>query len=130
MLDLLDSFNLETRQPQAASERRFVEERLGQAKDELLDAEDRLLTFLNQNREFQNSSQLSFEHDRLLREVRLRQDVVTSLTESHEQARIEEVRNTPVITIVQAPELPALPTDEGWWRGASSLRCWEGCSGC
>lgn len=39
----------------------------------------------------------------------MRQQVVSSLTESYEQARINEVRNTPVITVVEAAEAPVRP---------------------
>ena len=34
----------------------------------------------------------------------LRQQVFTTLAQSYEQARISEVRNTPVITVISAPE--------------------------
>jgi uncharacterized protein involved in exopolysaccharide biosynthesis len=39
----------------------------------------------------------------------MRQQVFTSLSQSFEQARISEVRNTPVITVVERPEEPARP---------------------
>ena len=50
---------------------------------------------------------LSFQHDGLLREVGLRQSVLTTLVQSYEQARIAEVRDTPVITVLQSPFFPA-----------------------
>jgi len=46
LLDLLNRFNLETRQSQAAAERRFTEVRLAEAKGELLEVENRLQAFL------------------------------------------------------------------------------------
>jgi len=52
---------------------------------------------------------LLFERDRLQRVVSLRERVAASLAESNEQARIDEVRNTPVITVVDQPVLPAFP---------------------
>ena len=48
----------------------------------------------------------------------MRQEVVTSLTQSYEQARIEEVRNTPVITVLEPPELPVIPDQRGLLRSA------------
>jgi uncharacterized protein involved in exopolysaccharide biosynthesis len=33
----------------------------------------------------------------------------TTLTQAYEQARIDEVRNTPVITVVEPPESPVRP---------------------
>jgi uncharacterized protein involved in exopolysaccharide biosynthesis len=109
LLDLVSRFNLTTRQTQAGAERRFVQSRLESARGELRAAEARLQTFLQRNREFRNSPALVFENERLNREVELRQQVVTSLVQSFEQARIDEVRNTPVTTIVEPPDLPPQP---------------------
>jgi len=108
-LDLVNAFNLETRQTQAGAERKFIEERLDSAKAELRSAEDRLQRFLQTNRDLRSSPQLAFEYDRLQRDVAMRQQVYTTLEQGYEQARIDEVRNTPVITVVEQPILPARP---------------------
>ena len=39
----------------------------------------------------------------------MRQSVFTSLTQAYERARIDEVRDTPVITVVETAEVPVLP---------------------
>jgi uncharacterized protein involved in exopolysaccharide biosynthesis len=109
LLDLVSRFNLTTRQTQAGAERRFVQARLETARAELRDAEERLQTFLQRNREFRESPALVFQNDRLTREVDLRQQVVSSLVQSFEQSRIDEVRNTPVTTLVEPPDLPPQP---------------------
>lgn len=109
MLELVNEFNMETRQTRAATERRFVEGRLEQVRNELDDSEDALKSFLQQNRDFRDSPFLSFEHDRLQREVLHRQQVVTSIAQSYEQARIDEVRNTPLITVIEQPKVPPVP---------------------
>ncbi len=113
MLDLVSAFNLERRQSQAAAERTFIQERLGETEKELRAAENSLKAFLQQNRRYENSPDLRFEFERLQRRVELRQRVYGSLAESLEQARIEEVRNTPVITLVDAPKVPSRP-DRRW----------------
>lgn len=109
MLNLLDEFNLQNRQSQAAAERRFTEARVAQVRRDLREAEDRLQAFLQRNREYRLSPQLTFEHDRLQREIDLQQEVFTSLAQSYEQARIEEVRDTPLITVVENPTEPVRP---------------------
>jgi len=109
LLELISIFDVETRQSQASAQRQFAEERLAQLQDELAVAEDSLKSFLIENRQFSNSPQLQFEHDRLQRQVAMRQEVVTAMTQAYEQARIDEVRNTPVITVIENPEAPALP---------------------
>jgi uncharacterized protein involved in exopolysaccharide biosynthesis len=113
LLDEVNVFNLESRQSQAGSERRFVEQRLADVRQDLRGAEDRLQAFLQRNRDYRNSPQLSFEQDRLMREVSMQQQLYTSLAQSYEQAKIEEVRDTPVITIIDQPERPAEPDPRG-----------------
>lgn len=109
IIEELTRFNLETRQSEAAAERKFVGERMESAEAELRSAERELQDFLRSNRAFQSSPELLFEHDRLQRNVQMRQGVYTALAQSFEQSRISEVRNTPVITIVEPPAVPPEP---------------------
>lgn len=118
MLDLLNGFNLENRQSQAAAERRFAEQRVREMTAELRASEDRLQTFLQRNRDYRNSPTLMFEENRLSRDVALKQQLVTSLAESFEQARLEEIRDTPVITVVERAEQPVFPDPRGLARRA------------
>ena len=109
LLELVNDFNLRSRQSQAGEERRFTERRLGEVRQDLRAAEDRLQQFMQRNRDMRNSPELTFQADRLEREVMMQQQVYTTLAQAYEQAKIEEVRDTPVITIVQQPELPVRP---------------------
>jgi uncharacterized protein involved in exopolysaccharide biosynthesis len=106
ILQLVNRFNLESRNTQAGAERDFVVGRLDTAVAELRGAENRLQQFLQRNREFRTDPALQFEHDRLMREMNLRQQIYTTLVQSYEQARIEAVRNTPSITVVDPPSQP------------------------
>lgn len=109
LLERVNEFNIEMRKSRAAVERTFVEAQSERAIAALRDAEDRLLIFLQRNRFISGSSELGFEHDRLKREVTLRQELYTSWLKSREEARIREVRNTPVITVLEDPRLPYIP---------------------
>jgi uncharacterized protein involved in exopolysaccharide biosynthesis len=104
ILDLINEFNLQNRQSQAGAERRFVESRVAREQQALTEAEAELESFLEHNRHYTDSPELQFEFDRLRRQVDLRQQVYTRLVEAYERARIDEVRNTPVITVVDTPE--------------------------
>lgn len=117
-LDLLNEFNLERRQSQAAAERKFVEGRLAEVQGELRAAEGRLQAFLSANRDYRNSPRLAFEQERLNEDVVARRQVVTSLVQAFEQARIDQVRDTPVITVVEAPLVPATADPRGLVRNA------------
>ena len=109
LIDGLNRFNREMRQSRATEERKFVESRLQEAHASLRAAEDDLQGFLQRNREFAKSPQLVFDQDRLQRAVSLQQQVVMGLAQQYEDARIREVRDTPVITLIERPILPALP---------------------
>ncbi|HJQ10038.1 MAG TPA: hypothetical protein VJ840_03330 [Gemmatimonadaceae bacterium] len=112
----VNSFDQTTRQSQATAERRFVEERLAVARSELRAAEDRLEFFLKTNRDITGSPGALFEKDRLQRDVDLQRNVFNSLTQSLEDARIREVRDTPLITVVESPEVPSVPQSKHWPR--------------
>ena len=113
LLELLSDFNLRRRQSRASEERRFAEERLGTVKAELRVAEDRLQTFLQSNRDYQHSPSLVFSYERLQADVMLLRQVVSTLQQSAEQAKIEEVRDTPTVTAVERPTLPVRPDSRG-----------------
>jgi uncharacterized protein involved in exopolysaccharide biosynthesis len=113
LLALLGEFNLRRRQSRASEERRFAEERLSSVKAELRVAEDRLQTFLQSNRDYENSPSLVFSYERLQADVVLLRQVVLTLQQSAEQAKIEEVRDTPTITLVESSSLPVRPDGRG-----------------
>lgn len=108
MLQLVSEFNLHRRQTQAANERSFVESRLAEARDSLRAAEDRLAAFRQQNR-ILGSPELQLEQDRLERAVTLNHELYTTLAESYDQARIDEARNTPVVTVIEPARAPVDP---------------------
>jgi uncharacterized protein involved in exopolysaccharide biosynthesis len=107
---LLNEFNLERRQSQSREQRRFTGDRLEQARSELRDAEQSHLNFLQRNRTYQGSPVLMFEANRLAREVAQKQEVVLTLSKAHEEARIAEVRDTPVLTVIDPAVAPVLRT--------------------
>jgi uncharacterized protein involved in exopolysaccharide biosynthesis len=106
LLEALQTFDLETRRTQAQAERDFLQERLSAAKDQLAVAEQALQSFLQQNRQFFNAPELQFQHDRLQREVNMRQQVYAGLMDAYEQASIRAVRDTPVLTVLEHPIVP------------------------
>ena len=105
----VNEFNLARRQSKAAAERAFIQERLDEVRDTLGQAEGRLKAFLEQNRQFQNSPELRVEYERLTSQLAMREQLYISLAQAYDQARISEVRNTPVITVIDPPEMPVRP---------------------
>jgi uncharacterized protein involved in exopolysaccharide biosynthesis len=110
LVQLLNRFNLESRQSQSREQRRFSGERLAVAEQELRAAEQAQLAFLQRNRQYLDSPLLAFEYNRLNRQVMLRQEVYQTLTKAHEEARIAEVRDTPVLTVIDSAVAPYKPS--------------------
>ena len=108
LIDYLNEFNTQTRQSQARERRKFVEQRADAAEVELRAAEGDLRTFYERNRTWQQAPQLSFEEGRLRRQVDLRQEVYLTLRREYETARIQEVNDAPVITVIE----PAVPPQQ------------------
>ena len=101
----LNAFNAQSRQSQAREQRKFVEDRLNDGEHELRGAEEDLRTFYERNRSWQQSPQLTFEEGRLRRQVEIRQELYLTLQREYEAARMQEVNDTPVITVID----PATP---------------------
>ena len=116
LIKQVNAFNLQTRQFQATDERRFVEGRLVIASESLKAAEDRMEQFLEGNRRILDAPQLTFARDRLQRDVMLNQQVAASLAQSLEDARIREVRDTPVISVLEPPMVQSTPESRGRLR--------------
>jgi len=113
ILGELERFNQGARRTQASAERRFTERRFDEVRGELNTAEQRLVSFLERNRDFQNSPVLPFEQDRLQRDVQNKQQGFQTLSQAVEQARIDEVRDTPVLSIIEPPTVPPVRDSRG-----------------
>jgi len=118
VIDQLNVYNLSRRQQQASAERAFVERQVAEKQAQLRQSESDLEYFLESNREYSASPQLTLQYGRLQRIVDMRQQIYTSLLQAYETARIDEVRDLPVIVVVEPPELPLEPEARGSGRKA------------
>lgn len=118
VLEMLERYDTRLRRNNISVERRFIEERMLVASDQLARAQSDLTRFLESNRQY-SSPQLQVEHGRLVGRVGLYQGIYSSMASTIEQQRIEEARNTPVITMFDRPEnevtasIPTRPQTEG-----------------
>jgi uncharacterized protein involved in exopolysaccharide biosynthesis len=104
MLDLVNEFNLKRRQSQAGTERDFDARRAAAALDTLRSAESALSDFRTTNIDFSHSPALATREAQLERRVTLAQQIYTTIAQRFEIANVEAVRNTPVVTVLDAPE--------------------------
>jgi uncharacterized protein involved in exopolysaccharide biosynthesis len=102
IMSLVQDFNLEQRITRARGTRQFVQAQFAAAQGELAAAENRLRVFYEQNRQWRTSPALTFREGQLSRQVDGANDAYLSLRRELEKARIEEVNDTPVITVVDS----------------------------
>ena len=105
LLDALDSMNISFRQEQSRELRQFFEGRVAEAQHELDSAETELRQFLERNR-VANSPLLIFEQNRLTRTTDLKRAVYTTVVQQYEEAKMQESRNVPVLTVLTQPTAP------------------------
>lgn len=108
LLDLLNDYNLHLANTTARQEREFVGQRLQDATARLRTAEDSLRAFQLANRATATSPTLQLEASRLQRQVDVENQVYLALRQQYETARIAEVRDTPVLSVIEPPSPPAL----------------------
>jgi uncharacterized protein involved in exopolysaccharide biosynthesis len=104
LLDFVNEFNLRRRQTQAGAEREFDAKRARAALDTLRAAETALAEFRATNIDFSRSPRLATRETELQRRIALAQQIYATVAQRYELANIEAVRNTPVITVLDAPE--------------------------
>ncbi len=103
----LEHFNAETRGSAARRRREFADRELTRARGELAGAEGGMRQFLEANRDGLNTPRLAFLRQQLQRKIELATELYSQFARELEEARIDEVRDTPVFTIVERPEAPA-----------------------
>ncbi len=96
----IDNFNRTIRRTRGRLRREFVERRASQDSAALVAAETELRSFLEQNRRFDASPRKQFEESGLRRQLNLDQDLYLTLRRELETARIEEVDDTPALTVI------------------------------
>jgi uncharacterized protein involved in exopolysaccharide biosynthesis len=102
----LGDFNTETRQSRVRRRREFVQGQAEEAESALRMAEEELRLFYDTNRNWAENSLLDFEEGRLSRQVDLRQELYLTLRRELANASIEEVNDTPVITVIDEATPP------------------------
>jgi hypothetical protein len=106
LLREIDAFSTDMRRKHASAETGFMVTQVDSARRELRSAEDLMQAFVERNRAYSEDPVLTVQHDRLQRDLLMRQQVYTSLVTLFEQARIEAGRSTPTISVVEPADLP------------------------
>jgi uncharacterized protein involved in exopolysaccharide biosynthesis len=91
------------RESQARNERISAEARFKELDRRRSIVEDSLTRFYEGNRAFENAPRLNFRERQLSRQLDFWQSLATSVARDAESARLDEVRDVPVMTIVERP---------------------------
>lgn len=106
LLARLNTFTVEQLQSQSRQQRQFAEHRLEAAQEELRKAEEEEVVFLQRNQIFERSPVLRARYARLQRAIQIKQEIVLTLARSYEEARLEETRDVPTLTVLEAAVPP------------------------
>lgn len=107
LLARLNAFTVEQLQFRSRQQRQFAELRLEAAQAELREAEQAEAEFLQRNQIFEQSPILRARYARLQRAIQIKQQVVLTLARSYEEARVQEARDLPTLTVLEAAVPPA-----------------------
>jgi uncharacterized protein involved in exopolysaccharide biosynthesis len=80
--------------------REFIQERQLEVNEILTTTENKLKEFRSKNRKVMDSPQLQLELERLMRDVEIQTQVFITLQQEYELARIEEVKETPSVVVL------------------------------
>lgn len=116
ILDQIDLFNTRTRKVQTTAERAFSEQRLVEIGAEVRVSEDKLRDFLERNRDISLSPSLTLEKERLSDEVSAKRQLYNTVLQAYERAKMDEVRESPLVTVIGRPTPPLQPDSRGTMR--------------
>ncbi len=106
MIELVSSFNRETRVSRSKSKRVFLQNRLDSASAALRTSEENLRLFYEQNRGTIIAPALKSEEARLKRDEDVQSNLFLNLQAQLEAARIEEINDAALITVIDTAVVP------------------------
>lgn len=104
----LDTYVRTKRKSNATMQLTYLERRVSQVNDSLFIVENALKDFLSGNRVITQSPQLGLARSRLDRQIQIYQTVVIELTRQLEIARIDEIRDAPIINMQEWARVPVV----------------------
>ena len=108
IIEELDVYLLEYNRTKTGETRQFIEERIVDTEKELMAVEESLKNFMDRNRRIENSPALKLEEKKLFREVTVLTGVFTTLKQQLETVKIEGVKESEYVVILDPPEVPLM----------------------
>ena len=105
-IEQLDAHQQKYNKAKTIDARKFIEERILDTESDLIEAEEDLKNFMDRNRRIENSPALQLEQQRIGREVTVLTGVYTTLKQQLETTKIEEVKESAYVIVLDPPEAP------------------------
>ena len=106
LIDVLEEHQQEYYRSKTSKAKIFINKRIIDTEKELKKIEESLKDFNDRNRRIENSPNLQLERQRLQREVSVLTGVYTTLRQNLENTKIEEVKESSYVIILDLPEVP------------------------
>ena len=106
LIEELDEHQQKYKTEKVKETRQFIEGRIVEVQKELEDAEEDLKVFRDRNRQIGQSPALLLEQQRLTRETSVLTGVFTTLKQQLEMTKIEEVKESALVQVLDPPEAP------------------------
>ena len=106
LLEELENHQRRYNKAKTSETKQFIEERIIDIEKELNEAEEALRDFTTRNRRITNSPLLQLEQQRFTREVTVLTGVFTVLKQQLETTKIEEVKESDYVVVLDPPEIP------------------------
>jgi uncharacterized protein involved in exopolysaccharide biosynthesis len=106
LIEELDTHQRKYNKAKTSDTKKFIEERIIDIEKELMATEEDLKVFMDRNRRIENSPALQLEKQRLGREVTVLTGVFTTLKQQLETTKIEEVKESDYVVVLDSPEAP------------------------
>lgn len=108
IVESLDLYIRTKRKSYAGEQRYYLEKRVGQIKDSLSICENKLRDFREQNKMISQSPNLLLVQGRLMRNTEIQQNVYIELTKQLELAKIDEIKDIPILNIKENAQNPII----------------------
>jgi uncharacterized protein involved in exopolysaccharide biosynthesis len=102
----LDNFMRSKKISNATEQRKWVEVRVKEVEQDLRSSEEALKDFREKNRRISDSPELLMEQERRMRAVQINSTLFIELKKQYELAKIEEIKNIPIVNILDAARPP------------------------
>ena len=106
LIEELDTHQRTYKTAKVKETRLFIEGRIVDVQKELEEAEEDLKVFRDRNRQIQASPALLLEQQRFIRETAVLTGVFTTLKQQLEMTKIEEVKESALVQVLDPPEAP------------------------